>query len=213
MRNWILAARGLVDESLGALSHSANPSTGLPMGGVRGGSLALMSRVLVDADPDFAREQYSILRSSFVDYRGGMPGVREYPHGVSGTGDVDSGPLLLGFAGPAVVVGAAAARVHGDLEMANVLLGVVEAFGFPLQFRSRRRYAAGLLPVGDAFLAWSRSSALPEAGTGEGWVRIVPRAWYVPFHLVSVLVCGLVFLRARCLLRKLARSSSPALGN
>jgi len=100
VRNWILKARRLVDENLGALPHSADPSTGSPMEGVRGGSLALMSRVLVDADPDFAREQYSILRSSFVDYRLGVPGVREYPHGVEGTGDVDSGPLVLGFAGP-----------------------------------------------------------------------------------------------------------------
>jgi hypothetical protein len=179
---------------------------------VRGGSLALMSRVLVDADPDFAREQYSILRSSFVDYRLGMPGVREYPHGVEGTGDVDSGPLVLGFAGPAVVVGPAAARVHGDLEVANVLLGVVEAFGFPLQFRGRRSYAGGLLPVGDAFLAWARASALPETGTGDDWTRILPRAWYMPFHLFAVFVSGLVFLRARYLLRKLSRSPKPSTG-
>ncbi len=201
VRSWVLKARRLVDEDVGALSHSADPSTGSPIGGVRGGSLALMSRVLVEADPDFAREQYSVLRSRFVDYRMGVPGVREYPHGVDGSGDVDSGPVVLGFAGPAVGVGAAAARAHGDLELANILLGAVEVAGFPLQLWGRRRYAGGLLPLGDAFIAWSRSSVVPAAVVDGVWARLVPRGWYVPFHLLSVLLCGVVFLRARYLLR------------
>ena len=200
VRSWVLEARRLVDEDVGALSHSADPSTGSPLGGARGGSLALMSRVLVEADPDFACEQYSVPRSQFVDYRMGVPGVREYPHGVDGIGDVDSGPVVLGFAGPAMVVGAAAARVHGDLELANILLGAVEAAGLPLQIWGQRRYAGGLIPIGDAFIAWSRSSAVPAAVAGGDWARLVPRGWYMPFHLLSVLLCGVVFLRARYLL-------------
>lgn len=87
--NWVLKAKRLLNPELGALSHAADATTGTPTGGVRGGSLALMSRVLVEADPDFARDQYAILRSHFVDYRLGLPGVREYPHGVRGNGDID----------------------------------------------------------------------------------------------------------------------------
>ena len=54
---------------------------------------------------------------------------------------------------------------------------------------------------GDSFIAWSRSSMAPAAEVGDQWVRLVPRAWYVPLHLLSILLCGVVFLRARYLLR------------
>ena len=199
IRQWVRAARERLDPRLGALSHSAAPRTGAPLGGVRGGSLALMSRVLIDADSVFAAEQFKILRDHFVDYRFGLPGVREYPHGVEGVGDVDSGPLILGFAGPAVVVAAGAARVHGDHRLAEILLGAVEVAGVPLQFGKTRRYVGGIVPVADAFIAWSRSSPL---GAFEWAPNILPRGWHLPFHMFSVLLFGLLAIRVKKALRK-----------
>jgi hypothetical protein len=198
LREWVESVRAKLDPELGALSHSASSDKGRPSGGVRGGSLALMSRVLIDVDPVFASEQYMILRDHFVDYRLGMPGVREYPHGVEGVGDVDSGPILFGYAGPAVVVGAAAAQVHGDLTLAKILLGAVEVIGVPLQLGKTRRYVAGAIPIGDAFIAWARSS--PRGSTA--WTPRVPRWWYVPFHVASLVMLGLLAVRVRWALKE-----------
>ena len=50
--------------------------------------------------------------------------------------------MILGFAGPAVVVAADAARVHGDHRLAEILLGAVEVAGVPLQFGKTRLYEA-----------------------------------------------------------------------
>ncbi len=207
IRQWVASARDRLDREVGALSHQAAPGTGAPLGGVRGGSLALMSRVLIDADPDFAAEQYTILRDHFVDYRFGVPGVREYPHGVEGAGDVDSGPVILGFAGPAVVVGAGAARVHGDVDLAKVLFGAVEVAGAPFQIGRKRRYMAGVVPVGDAFLAWSRSSPLQVSE----WPTRIPGAWYLPVHLFSAFLLGLLAIRVKWALRpiKLLSGKGP----
>lgn len=197
IRRWVIAARARLDPRVGALAHSAAHGTGAPLGGVRGGSLALMSRVLIDADSAFAAEQFRVLRDQFVDYRFGFPGVREYPHGVEGVGDVDSGPVIMGFAGPAVVVGAGAARVHGDRRLADILFGMVEVAGVPLQMGKTRRYAGGMVPVGDAFVAWSRSSPL---GVSE-WRPLLPRSWHLPIHLLSVLFLGLLGVRVWWALR------------
>ena len=188
---WVSAARGRLAPPLGALSHTAHPSSGIPSGGVRGGSLALMSRLLVEADPAFSREQYALLRAHFLDDLLGLPGLLEYPRGTEGEGDVDTGPLIFGFAGPATVVGAAAARVHGDEALAAALLGTVDVLGFPVEWGGRRRYAGGVMPIGDAFLAWARASPLPDREQGAGmWER---KRWFVPFHLLSALLAGLLF--------------------
>lgn len=207
---WVAKARLRVDPRLGALGHAADSETGAPMGGVRGSSLALMSRVLIDADPEFAAEQYSALRRYFVDYSWGVPGVREYPHGVAGRGDVDSGPIFLGYSGPAVVVGAAAARVHADESLARILLGAVEVGGAPIELGSGRRYAAGVLPVGDAFIAWSRSSSPPPDLDPTEWDSVVPVWWAAPAHALSAVLAALVVLPV-LRLRK-APSRSPQAG-
>jgi len=205
INNWIAKARALQDRNLRAISHSADFYTGEPIGGVRGSSLALMSRVLIDADPKFAAEQYVVLREHFVDYRWGVPGVREYPHDVSGSGDVDSGPLILGFSGPAIVVGAAAARVHGDESLATVLLGTVEAGGFPIQLGDSRSYAGGFVPVGDAFIAWSRSSPTPNMKEATSWKALIPSWWAIPTHLLSLIIGVLMIVR---LIRRVTSASS-----
>jgi hypothetical protein len=190
VRRWVVDARARVDPRIGALTHEAEPGTGRPAGGVRGESLALMSRLLVDADPRFAREQYGLLREHFLDDVLGVPGVREYPRGNQGKGDVDTGPLVFGFSGPAVVVGAAAARVHGDLAVADALLGAVEMLGLPVELGGRRVYAGGRLPVGDAFIAWARSS--PAAGPEHGTWKPVSAWWFGWFHALSATLAGLL---------------------
>jgi hypothetical protein len=188
---WISRARERSAPELMALSHATDPVTGAPQEGVRGSSLALMSRVLADVDPAWAREQYAVLRREFVGEAFGLPGVREYPRGINGAGDIDSGPVLLGFSGPALVVSIGAAMAHGDWKTARQLLGLVEVVGVPIQWRGRRFYAAGVMPIGDAFLVWARTT--PTSAGGETWDPALTGRWVFVLHGVSaiILILGL----------------------
>ena len=187
---WLARARQLRDLRTGALSHTVTPE-GHPSGSPRGGSLAMMSLVLADVDPVFARQQYDALRKYFVDYSWGIPAVREYPHGVNGPSDVDSGPLVLGFSGPASVLGAGAAIANGDDSLASTLLSTIDMVGMPFEIGGSRQYAGGYLPVGDGFLAWARSAPPPS---GSVYETIIPPGWRLMIHAVSLLMAGaLVF--------------------
>jgi hypothetical protein len=181
---WVGAVRKRVDPHYGAIPHAANAVDGSVLGGPRGESLALMSFVLADVDRSLAKQQYDVLRQNFVDYTWGVAGVREYPRGVDGPGDVDSGPIVLGFSGPATVVGAGAAIANGDEDLATTLLATAELLGFPIEIAGRRRYAGGYLPVGDAFLAWARSAPAPPLRTQ--YAALVPRWWRLPIHALSL---------------------------
>jgi hypothetical protein len=171
---------------------------------VRGESLALMSLLLVDADPRFAREQYRVLRARFLDNRLGILGMREYPDGVDGGEDMDTGPIVLGFSGPAVVVGAAAARANGDQAVADALLGWTEVIGMPVQLGGERWYAGGKLPIGDAFIAWARTA---PAGPQRAWEPLSPW-WYLPFHALSAAVGGLLVWWGVQIVRRRGRRNS-----
>ncbi|MCA1788918.1 MAG: hypothetical protein LC667_03380, partial [Thioalkalivibrio sp.] len=149
-RAWLRAALAEADPATGLLPHDA----GLP--NPRGESVALMIRFVHEIDPAAAAAQYAAMNRTFATrFAGLLPAVREYPHGVRGPSDIDSGPVILGVSAPASVVGIAAARTTGHHRAAADLRASPEVLGAPLQWRGRRSYAFGQLPVGDAFLAWA----------------------------------------------------------
>lgn len=186
IERWVEAVRRRLDPASGAIPHDSDCRTGMPLGGPRGESLALLSRVLVDVDPELARDQYRILRRDFVASPWGVPGVRVFPIGKQGRWDIDSGPVVLGLGGPATVVGIGAALANGDTELAKTLLAVSEGLGFPMQWAGRQRYLGGVLPIGDAFLAWARST--PASLHRGEYARAMPRWWRTPFQVASLLL-------------------------
>jgi hypothetical protein len=200
VESWVRRVRTRMDTTTGAIPHAADAVSGMPRGSARGESLALMARILVDVDPALARDQYEVLRDCFSDYRWGIPGVREFPPGVDAEGDIDSGPLVLGFSAPAITVGAAAALANGDPNLADALLATAEVAGFPVQFGGQRWYAGGLLPVGDAFLAWARSTPAAPPAIDSDPHRVPPASWKLRLHAISLMLLAGVFLvgRGRC---------------
>jgi hypothetical protein len=185
-RAWLRSALRHADPATGLLPHDAalpNP---------RGESVALMIRFIHEIDPAVAAAQYAGMERTFATrFAGLLPAVREYPHGVHGQGDVDSGPVIFGVSAPASVVGVAAARMTGHHRAAADLRASPEVLGVPLQWRGRRSYAFGQLPVGDAFLAWvsvvrpwNVPAAPPAASTPYGGWRAV---WCALWGLVLVL--------------------------
>ncbi|MEU2032870.1 hypothetical protein [Nocardia amamiensis] len=184
---WLTSARAHLDPVTGLLPHQSAPV----MEGARGSSQSVIQRFLPEIDAAWAGEQYNAFRRLFVDTPLGLPGVREYPHGRNGAGDVDSGPLILGVSASATVVAIGAARVHGDRSLAGPLTGLGESLGIPVTLGNSKRYAFGVLPIGDAFLAWS--FAIPLATTTPSFPPVVPWWWRVPWHALALTVLTLLW--------------------
>jgi hypothetical protein len=200
---WLAGVRQRLDPATGLLPHTADPVSGAPTSVARGTSQSIIQRFLVDIDPAFGRSQYLRFRTLFVvrPLRLG-PAVREYPAGHDGPADVDSGPLPLGVSLSATAVTLGAAAVQGDRRLAGALANYGELIGVPVSTPWSKRYAAGVLPIGDAFLVWSK--------TARPWVTAAPapvppgvgRTWRLPFLAVLALTVLLSWL-------PVARASRP----
>ncbi|MFV0407525.1 MAG: hypothetical protein ACK5LN_12030 [Propioniciclava sp.] len=185
LRGWRDTLAPLLDPTLGLLPHRVT-AEGEVFDGPRGSSQAIIQAFWpsltthLDGGPDLAA--WSAYRDAFVVTVAGLVGVREYPIGSPGAGDVDSGPLVVGVSLSASAVTLAAARAVGDTALASDLDREAELFGLPAAWGGTRRYAAGLVPVGDAFLAWARAVPMTPAtdtGTGPrvGWMLLgIPAA-------------------------------------
>jgi hypothetical protein len=177
---WLAAANARRDPATGLLPHTADPGSG-----ARATSQVIILRFLPEIDPIGAARDWRLFKERFGSHIVGIPGIREYPIGAGGAGDVDSGPLPLGLSLSASAVALGDAVVYGDRRAASALTGLAEATGLPVEWGGRRRYAAGVLPIGDAFLAWSMT-AVPRGQTDSTWPGWY---WRVPWYAVAYLVC------------------------
>lgn len=184
---WLDGVRQRLDPATGLLPHRVDPLTGAPAEVARGTSQSVVNRFLPEIDPAFAREQYRIFRDRFVarPLRLG-PAVREYRSGTDGPADVDSGPLPRGVSLSATVVTLGAAQVHGDAPLAAALANYGDFAGLPVDTPRTRRYALGLLPVGDAFLAWSKTARPWVGGAPAPPPANISWSWRLP--LLSILL-------------------------
>jgi hypothetical protein len=208
--DWRTQAQSYLDLYTGLFPHRLDPTRGLGVivDGTRGSSSSLIAYFLPYIDPQWGLDYYTTFRGQFVTTVLGVPGVREYPIGQDGAGDVDSGPLIAGISLSSTVVTAAAASANGDHEVADALLNAGEALGMPIDIGGMKRYAFGVLPIGDAFLAWAKTPDTPAAPMGGYWEIISP-SWRVPIHVISMAV--IVGLWWRALWRRGA-NRTPAKG-
>ena len=175
---WLARAQELVDPATRLLPHQTDPATGRVVEGSRGTSQSIIQRLWPIVDPSTAPDVYRRFHDRFVQSSLGWVGVREYPTGIDGPGDVDSGPVVLGFAASSTAVSIGAARANGDPDLAVAILHEADVYGMPLTWSGERRYLGGVLPVGDAFMAWARAAPLAPATDQPS-----PTAWW-PMHLL-----------------------------
>jgi hypothetical protein len=186
----------------GLLPHQVNARTGESLDDPRGTSQSLIPRFLYDIDPDTGVRHYRQFRQTLVRPFLGVPGVREFADG-GGLGDVDSGPLLFGFSASATVNLIGEARVLGDDDVANALISASEAVGLPWEWAREKSYVLGVLPVGEAFLVWGKTSRpwVAERPSVE-YPSAVSGLWRWPFHgatglLVLILWAPRLWRKAR----------------
>jgi hypothetical protein len=172
---WIKKVKGTVDKN-GLIPHSTNYRDDSIAEDARGSSQSLMLIFLHEIHPEFARSEYEIYENLFIDSHLGLSGIREYPKGTFGIGDVDSGPVILQMGGAATIVGMQTTVLYGKHAISEKLGGAIEALAFPVENQSEKFYLFGQLPMADAFIAWSRSAQqLPLTGTT-----------FLTFHLYSL---------------------------
>jgi hypothetical protein len=142
----------------GLIPHSINYKDQKIAEEARGSSQSLILIFLKEIDADFATEEFKIYQSLFIDTRFGLRGVREYPKGNVGAGDIDSGPVVLQMGGAATIVGLQTTSVFDKSEISSTISSTIEALAFPCQNKLEKFYLFGSLPMIDAFVAWSHSN-------------------------------------------------------
>ncbi|MBZ0285615.1 MAG: hypothetical protein K8L97_33095 [Anaerolineae bacterium] len=194
---WLESAQAHLDPTTGLLPHRVDAQTGDMVDGARGSSQSIINRFLTVIDPVWAQAQYRLFREQFVTTVLGIPGVREYPLGVDGVGDVDSGSLIAGISLSATVVTAGAARLQDDDALADPIFNAGEALGMPISLGGAKRYAFGLLPIGDAFVAWAKSAVpltvIPSIQL-QNPPPIVNPGWRIPIHGITILFLSILWL-------------------
>ena len=201
--SWVDYTKQHLDPDTGLIVHRIDGTDGRMIIAARASTQVYILALLPELDPVFAREHYALFRHHFVqDWLGYLP-VREYPKGKSGSGDVDTGPLIFGIGPSATVVSIAAARANGDVELAERTAILSETIGASWTSGGEKSYGFGTVVVADAFLAWGKSltpwTPVPESlfpATTTTW-------WRWRLHGISVLVAALAVVLARKSLRKL----------
>jgi len=153
VEKWIARCRkNYLDPKTGLLIQAVEPHSGAPADSPRGSGTALAAYFLSFADPAFSRDLYQAARKHLADTFLGFGVVREYPHHCpEGCGDIDSGPLILGYSISATGFLIGGSRIHGDAEEFTRLTGTAHLFGAPLRRGDRREYVTGG-PLGNAIL-------------------------------------------------------------
>lgn len=179
--HWVEQIKPLVDPATGLIPHSVNME-GKTLEGARGSSQTLMLCFLPSIDIVFAKQQFALFQKHFVDDPFRLVGIREYPFGKDGEGDVDAGPVIGGLGGAASIVGIAAFRQNGEPIQSRRLRNEVEDLSLPISIQGKKFYFFDAMPMADAFLAWVNSfQNQPDEALKEdsSWWR---------FHICSLLV-------------------------
>lgn len=139
-----------IDADSGLLIQSLRPS-GRPLDAPRGSGTALASYFLSFIDPQRARSLHQAAERSLGDQILGFGALHEYPDGHEGTGDIDSGPLIVGYSISATGFALAGAKRYGAPNRFAALWATTRLFGLPRR-RGRALHFATGGPLGDAIL-------------------------------------------------------------
>ncbi len=148
---WEKKCRGqFVDAENGLLYQAVDDRTGEAVDHARGSGTTLAVYFLSFSHPKLSADLYAAVQKQLVGRFLGFGAVREYPHGSSG-GDIDSGPIVMGYGVSPTGFCLAGARIHGDEENFARLYASAHLAGAPVDREDRRAYVTGG-PLGDAIL-------------------------------------------------------------
>jgi hypothetical protein len=146
----------------GLLFQAVEPVSGATVDAPRGSGTTLGLYFLAHADRALARELDESVERELSRTFLGFGAVREYPEWIpGGEGDVDSGPLVLGYGMSPTGFHLAGCRLFGRRDTFRRLYASAHFAGAPLDRDGRREYVTGG-PLGNAIL-FAMVTAPPEA--------------------------------------------------
>ncbi|MFC1672090.1 hypothetical protein ACFL01_03020 [Planctomycetota bacterium] len=150
---WIARCRKeYVDAESGLLYQCVEWDGGVPIDKPRGSGTTFGSYFLSFADMKLSRELYDAASKSLAERFLGFGVVREYRRGTpGGYGDIDSGPLILGYSISATGFCLAASRIHEDPGHFSRLFSTSYLFGVPIERGGTWSYVVGG-PLGNALM-------------------------------------------------------------
>ncbi len=140
-----------IDPATGLLVQAVEPGSGAPRDAARGSGTLLAVYFLSFADLTLSRALWDAATRELDDTVLGFGVMREYPREVIGRGDIDSGPVVLGYGVSATGFALAGARIHGDDARFRRLFATAQLFGAPITQHGAQRFVTGG-PLGDAIL-------------------------------------------------------------
>ncbi len=139
-----------IDPSSGLLVQSTT-RTGEPHDRPRGSGTMLLAYAFSFVDSEFSRAVWRKASAELYGTTLGFGMMREYARNSEGHGDIDSGPVILGYGISSTGFAIASALRFGDTEMARSLLATAWMFGVPVRNSNVTHFAMGG-PIGDAIL-------------------------------------------------------------
>lgn len=156
------ALRGAIDPQTKLLYQSVNADASMK-DSPRASGTALAAYLVSYVDPSLSRELFRALEKGQFRTVLGFGAMMEYPvTKKDGKGDIDSGPVVLGFGVSATGFALGASRANGDREMFTALYATAHLFGAPFDEDGMRTYTTGG-PIGDAILFAMLTA--PKAGS------------------------------------------------
>ena len=153
-------------------------AAGHPSEEPRGSHLGWSIWFLAQVDASFAREQYQRYQAAHSTNLGALRLYRETTgRYATGAGDVDSGPLLLGYGIPAITFAFADAVALGDARNAARLRRVISLGSREIITGQETRYGVRFInlevsPLAEALLLWAD---VPEPLASTPPVGAAPR--------------------------------------
>ncbi|MEM7157242.1 MAG: hypothetical protein AAF799_30595 [Myxococcota bacterium] len=135
----------------GLLIQKVDSDSGHTVDGPRGSGTALATYFTSFWSEEHSRSLYDAMHENLRREVLGFGAIREYPPGVDGRGDIDSGAVVFGVSVSASGFALAGARIHHDQETFTDLLATATLFGAPVDRDGRRNFALGG-PLGDALM-------------------------------------------------------------
>ncbi len=147
---WRQAFSRWIDPGSGLAYQASIAATGQPAGPPRASGTALAAFALSFVDRDLSKRLFDGLHSAQAGFLG-FGAVHEYAPGHEASGDIDSGPVVLGVSVSATGFTLASAKLHGDEAFFTSLYRTADLFGVPVHRPDGRRFMSGG-PLGNAIL-------------------------------------------------------------
>ena len=149
---WIARCRErYVDPSSGLLYQSLDGYSGRPYGAPRGSGTTLGLYFLSYMDMPLTQDLYVAVKKQLSRTICGFGFMREYPAGLRGQGDIDSGLVIFGLGLSPTGFALGGARICDDAKTFRALYATAHAAGAPFRSDDALHYVTGA-SLGDAIL-------------------------------------------------------------